>query len=130
MPVDDNLRSRESGAAHLAGGLLDGLPDADVRAAAADVLDLLDLGVAGVGVASEQVDRGHDLSGLAVATLGDVSIQPRLLHGVQLVSLGEALDGGDVLVSALRDRGDAGVERLAVEVAGAGLADIDATAEL
>ena len=76
---------------------MDGGADADVRAAAADVLDARrcrrrsDVGF------GEQRGRGHDLAGLAEAALRDVLVDPRLLHRVQRVAVGQALDRRDRL---------------------------------
>src|SRR3712207_7720187 len=51
----------------------------------------------------------------------------RSLHRVQVVAVGEAFDRRDVSPGHVAQVRDAGVERLAVEVAGAGLADRKST---
>src|SRR4051794_29892969 len=123
---------------HRRRALADRLADAGIRAAAADVAQLLELVVAdrvaarSVGVVDHRHGR-HDLAGLAVAALRDVGLQPRLLHGVQLAAArrGETLDRRDLVGRPdLRDRHRARVELLAVDVARAGLADADAAAVL
>src|ERR1700687_6059383 len=82
--------------AGLRGGAMDGLADALVGSAAADVAahEVIDIGVGRVGLLGEQRDGGHDLSGLAIAALRDVFFDPGLLHRVAPVG-GEAFDGGD-----------------------------------
>src|SRR5947209_4932786 len=84
--------------------LLDGLADARIGPAPADVAQLIEVGVGdrapprGVHVIDER-DRGHDLAGLAVAALRDVHLEPRLLHRVQLLAdrRRQPLDRGDVV---------------------------------
>ena len=49
----------------------------------------------GFGFGGEQRGRRHDLAGLAEAALGDVLVEPGLLHGVEAVAVGQALDRGD-----------------------------------
>ena len=63
---------------------MDGLADALVGAAAADVAahGVVDVGVGGFRFLREQRDRGHDLAGLAVAALRNVFLDPGLLHGM------------------------------------------------
>src|ERR1700675_4093874 len=64
--------------AGLRGGAMDGLADALVGSAAADVAahEVIDIGVGRVGLLGEQRDCGHDLPGLAVAALRDVFFDP------------------------------------------------------
>src|SRR3954451_14772566 len=123
---------------HRRRALADRLADAGIRAAATDVAQLLELVVADrvaarcVSVVDHRHGR-HDLAGLAVAALRDVDLQPRLLHGVQLLADGrpEPLDRGDAVRALdLRDRHRARVELLAVDVPRARLADADAAAVL
>src|ERR1039458_1222936 len=93
-------------------------------AAAAEVaapveIRLGDLAALGAGALNER-HRGHDLPGLAVAALGHVELEPRLLHRVQLLADGRAepLDRRDLVARLdLRYRHRTGVERLAVDVA-------------
>ena len=54
----------------------------------------------GFGFAASSATRGHDLAGLAEAALRDVLVDPRLLHRVQLVAVGEPLDRGDLAAAA------------------------------
>ena len=49
----------------------------------------------GLRVRRQQRDGGHDLAGLAEAALGDVLVDPGLLHGVEGVAVGQPFDGGD-----------------------------------
>src|SRR6202171_1280617 len=78
-------------------GAMDGLADALVGAAAADVAahGIVDIGVGGVGFLGEQRYCGHDLSGLAVAALRNVFFHPGLLHGMAAIG-GGAFDGGEI----------------------------------
>src|SRR5262245_9127161 len=61
---------------------LDGLADAHVGPAAADVAGhgRVDVGIAGLRRGVEQGRRGHDLARRAVAALHDLEVQPGLLH--------------------------------------------------
>ena len=43
-------------------------------------------------MAIQEVDSGHDLTGLAVAALGHVEFHPGLLQGVNLTCACQALD--------------------------------------
>src|SRR6476469_6770546 len=107
---------------------MDGATDAEVRAAAADVLERVDVRVARMRVRGEERDRRHDLAGLAEAALRDVLVDPRLLHRVQRVAFGEPLDCRDFATGAVAQRSDARVEGGAVEVARARLAHTDPAA--
>ena len=109
---------------------MDGLANAVVRAAAADVGDLgVDLGIRGVGALLEKGQHAHNHSGLAVAALRHVELFPCELNRV--VALGrESLDGRDRLPDR-RCCGDAaGTNRLSVHMHGARTALSDAAAEL
>src|SRR4051794_34814694 len=104
---------------------LERLADPRVGPAAADVADPVEVGLADRALPG-QGDRGHDLPGLAVAALGDVVVDPGLLHRMQVLADArpEALDGDDLVrLADVRDRDRARVEREAVDVARAGLAD-------
>ena len=62
------------------------LPDAVVRAAAADVGDLgVDVGVGGVRPGAQQRERAHDHPGLTVAALRRVELLPGDLNGMAAV---------------------------------------------
>ena len=78
------------------GGLVDGLTDARIGSATAEVAVHrgVDLGVRGMGRVGQQRDGRHDLAGLAVAALGHVELLPCHLDRVGAVGR-EALDGGD-----------------------------------
>ena len=82
---------------------------ADVRIgrAAADVAahELGDVLVAGGVALLDQLDRGHDLPGRAVAALERVVLDERALHRVQLVAVGEPFDRRDrVALGGERER--------------------------
>ena len=79
---------------HVFGCRLDRGPDPAVGGAAADVLDGVDVGIGRSPRAAQEIDRGHDLAGLTEAALRDVEIQPRLLHRVQRVAVGEPFARG------------------------------------
>src|SRR5262249_59212472 len=86
------------GSEHLRAGL-DGLTDAVIRAAPADVAYLVQVRLADLAALlprrPDLRDGGHDLAGLTVAALRDVVLQPRLLHRMELLadSAGQTLDG-------------------------------------
>ena len=111
---------------------MDGLADAQVRAAAAEVAGHggVDVGVGRVGLLGEERGGGHDLAGLAVAALGDADFGPGDLDGVRCSLGAEAFDGGDALADGGGDGRDAGADGFAVEVDGAGAALGDAAAVL
>src|SRR5881396_1892014 len=73
---------------------------------------------------------GHDHSGLAIAALRDLVVEPGLLHLVQHAAVGEAFDRGDLLPLGGGDGHDAGAHRRAVDVHGARPALGDAAAVL
>src|SRR4051812_10961102 len=80
-----------------AGGDLDRGLNPVVTGAAADIsrhrrVDLLERGAWSV---REQGSRGHDLPGLAVATLHDIDLQPGLLQSGTHGCFTNVLDGGD-----------------------------------
>src|SRR3954452_9362523 len=136
-PQLGGLRRTQHVGSHVPGAGFDRLADAEVGAAAADVADLVEVGVADLAAVPVRLadlrHRGHDLAGLAVAALGDIALQPRLLHRVEVLAdgLGQALDRGDLVIRLdLADRHRARVERLAVDVRRARLADLDAAAVL
>src|SRR5205807_4813245 len=77
----------------------------------------------------QQGDRRHDLSGLAVAALGDVEPAPGLLDGSRDVTR-DALDGDDLAALQRRRGRDARTGGPAVDVDGARAALGDAAAKL
>ena len=62
----------------------------------------VDIFISRVGVAFEQSRGSHDLSRLAVAALGNLLGDPRLLYGM-LVIVRQPFDGNDVLVGRYRN---------------------------
>jgi len=73
----------------------DRLADARIGAAAAQVRQGGEVALARLGLTGQQVDRSHDLAGLAIAALGNVFVDPGLLHRMQPAAPREPLDGGD-----------------------------------
>src|SRR5688572_10294740 len=110
---------------------LDGARDAHVGAAAADVWAhvLHDLLAARPGVFPEQRRGAHDLARLAVAALGHLLRDPRLLQRVARVAR-EAFYGGNAPALKVLDRIQAREVGLAVDMHGAGSALPHSTAEL
>ena len=102
----------------LLAGSLDGAANPQVGPTAAEVARHggVDLGIRGSGVLLEQGRGRHDLARLAVAALGDVFVDPRLLNGVEFFgAFGQALDGADLAVSHTADADATGADGLAVE---------------
>src|SRR3954452_17974664 len=98
------------------GGLssrLDRSPDARIGPAPANVARhrCVDIGVAGVGGASQQRRRAHDLARLAIATLYHFEIEPGLLNLPPTRRFADCLDRGDVFSRGVRDRHDTGAYR-------------------
>src|SRR5690606_41235199 len=81
-------------------------------------------------ILAQQRGGAHDLAGLAVAALGHVVLDPRLLHGGQRTALRQALDRGDLLAGDRGGRGDAGADRRTVQVHRAGATLRHAATEL
>lgn len=108
-----------------------GLADTCVGGAAAEVAGHggIYFRVAWLFVSGEEGGGAHDLSGLAVAALGDVVLDPGLLHGVEFTVLGESFDGGYFSGRSSGDWELAGSHGDAVEVYGAGAAKSFAAAE-
>src|SRR3989442_4444643 len=101
------------------------------RPAAADVGDpRVDVGVGRLRLVLEECRHCHDHPGLAVAALGHLEVDPRLLDLVQGGAARQTLDRGDLLALGRADRQHAGADRLAVEVHRAGSAHRDAAAVL
>src|SRR6185437_16662695 len=77
-------RDPAAGDSHVARGLDDRSTDARVGSASADVAQRVEVGVGDLPALGldllDEGDGGHDLTGLAVAALGHVVAQPRLLH--------------------------------------------------
>src|SRR5438309_10743116 len=101
------------------------------RPAAADVGDpRVDVGVGRLRLVLEECRHCHDHPGLAIAALGHLEVDPRLLDLVQGGAARQTLDRGDLLALGRADRQHAGADRLAVEVHRAGSAHRDAAAVL
>src|SRR5262249_55225230 len=111
---------------------LDGLADPRIGAAAADVPRqcLVDIGVPGRRYLREQRGRRHDLTGLTVAALHDLHIEPRLLDLLADRGGADCLDGGDRMAYGGADRHYAGSPGNAIQMHRAGAAERDAAAEL
>src|ERR1700738_4710569 len=89
----------------------------------------VDIGIGWIGIGLEIGNRRHDLAGLAIAALRHLFGEPGLLHRMPAVRR-EPLDGGDLGTVDGADRRDAGADRLAVDMHGAGAALRDPAAEL
>src|SRR5438552_2591082 len=122
-----NVMSAPSGL----GGHVDRFAHLLEGAAAADIGDArVDVGVGRLRLRLEERRHRHDHSGLAIAALRHVVIDPRLLHLVQDFARGQAFDRGDLAVAHCADRYGARAHRDAVDVHGAGAALRDAAAVL
>jgi hypothetical protein len=114
----------------LGGSLFDGVADAHVSHAAAQVAghDRIDVLIAWRGKVVDERHRLHDLARLAVAALGDLKVGPGLLH--RMFTLGiEPFDGRHLGAGDTRERRDARPRRSAADVDRAGAAHPDAAAE-
>src|SRR5258705_12325535 len=109
---------------HVLGGVLDGLHDVVVAGAAAEVAFQLvaDVGLGGLGVALEELGRGHDHPRRAEAALQAVLLPEPFLDRVELAVLRHPLDGRDLGAVDLHREERARLHRLAVQVNGAGAA--------
>src|SRR5437762_5383823 len=85
---------RGRGAAHRLGGLADGGDDVLIAGAAADVAfdRVTDLLVGGIWRSRQEVYRDHDHARRAEPALQAVVLPEGGLHGMQVVTLGKALD--------------------------------------
>src|SRR5256886_16464475 len=128
-PGRDGCLLGRSGA-HGLGGALHRLDDVHVPGAPAKVAfeAPADLVLGRVRVLRQQVGRGHDEPGRAVAALQAVLVPEGLLDRVQLAIFGHALDRRQALALGLDGEHRAALHRLAVDVdrAGAALAGIAA----
>ena len=91
-----------------------------VRSAAADIPahGFVNVFVGWFGFFRQQHRGAHDLSGLAVAALRHVQLNPRFLQRMREIR-GQSFDGRHVLAFDARYRRHAGANRLAVQVHGA-----------
>lgn len=105
-------------------GAADGVEDADIAAAAAEIAveGVDDLGVGGLGRGFEEGNGAEDHAGDAVAALHGFSVEEGLLNAVEAVAGGEAFDGGDGLAFGEAGGGEAGGDGLAVQEHSAGAA--------
>jgi hypothetical protein len=105
--------------------------DPKVSATAADIEHLPGyVGIAGAGNLFQQVDGSHDLPALAVAALGHVFLDPRLLDWMQLsAGRGQAFYGGNPPPGHRGHFGGTGLSCAAIDVNGTGAATADAAAE-
>src|SRR6516165_9175557 len=113
------------------GGRVDGGADADISGAAADIAAhrVVDVGVGRLRVLLEQRRRRHDLTGLAIAALRHLEVDPGRLHGLGRLAR-QALEGRDMLLGNGGDRRDARARRLAIDMHRTGPALRRAAAEL
>lgn len=114
-----------------AGGVVHGLSDSPVSTAPAVVTAqrFVDLGIVGIRRRGEQRRRAHDLPRLAVATLRDVAIDPRLLQWVKDIAVRQSFDGRDGSTTERADGIRTGANGLAVDVHGTSPAKRDSAAE-
>src|SRR5918995_252131 len=111
--------------------LLDGLANANVGAATANVTGhrIVDVGIGWIGVGGKEFRSRHDLAGLAVAALNDLSIEPGLLDLCALRCRADRLDGSDLGLANTVDRRDAGTRGDAVDMHRTRAAERQAAAE-
>ena len=96
---------------------MDCATNARVHAAPTDVGHRpVDVFVSRLTLVTQQGDRGHDLSRLAVAALRYVLLDPRDLNGMSLFLAGKPLDGDDVEFRDLTQSQPARPYHLPVEV--------------
>src|SRR5262245_40590433 len=112
-------------------GLLDRVADTHVSHATAQIPghDGIDVLIGRGRKVADQRHRLHDLARLAVTTLRDLKVGPRLLHRMPALGI-EPFDGGDLGAGDASERRYAGARRSAADMDGAGAAHSDATAEL
>src|SRR6516162_8374966 len=117
-------------ASHFARSELDRSADTDISHASAQVAahDGVDVLVGRVGKILEQSCGLHDLSGLAIAALRRLRLDPGLLQRMLTVGV-EPLDRRDRRVCHRTQRRDTGADRASVNMHGACPAHADATAE-
>src|SRR5215475_1776576 len=134
MPVSSAFRSLGASPSMISNSrsVLDRGADALIGAASADVprhggVNVVILWLRRV---LQQRRRRHDLTGLAIAALHDLQLQPRFLQDRAMRRLADRLDRGDRAVANAVYRCLAGPDRLAVDMHGAGSAQRLATAEL
>src|SRR5262249_53003343 len=97
-------------------GLLDRFANAQIGPATTDVAGhrAVDVGIGRTRGAGEQRRRRHDLARLAVATLHDLAVEPRLLDLGAHRCRADRLDGSDIGRSDAVERSNAGTDGGAV----------------
>jgi hypothetical protein len=99
---------------------VDGLPDAYVGSAATEISHLtIDIGVARIGIPVEEGGGSHDLTGLAVAALGNIRFHPGNLNWMATV-FGQPFDGSNFLTDNGAGWGYAGANGLSIYLHSAG----------
>src|ERR1043165_7194109 len=95
-------------------GALDPGADARIGPAATDVSrhGIVDSAVGRVGFGGEQRRSGHDLTGLAIAALGHLELDPGSLNLLARIRGADGLDRSDALAGYGGDRPDARSHRL------------------
>src|SRR5258708_27221017 len=88
------------------------------------------MGIMLVGGGSGEGGWGHDRTGLAIAALYDLQIEPGFLHSRARRRRTDAFDGGDGAVAYRANRQHARAHRLAIDVHGACAALRNAAAKL
>src|SRR4029453_6081623 len=98
------------------GGEMDRVDDLVVAGAATDVAGdrFFNIFRCGFGSAVEQGFHRYDISRRAVPTLHRARVDEGLLHGMQLVAVGQTFDGYDFRAVGIGSHGDAGIDRLAL----------------
>ena len=100
---------------------MNGSANARVGSAAADVgHGRIDVFIGGLGFFLEQGHGRQHLATLAIAALGHLVIDPRLLHSVQFAFVCQAFDGHDFLTGCHRHRVGAGANGFAIQKHGTG----------
>ena len=107
---------------------MNGLANAFVGAAAADVSGhgRVDVLIAGIGVTVQQSGRRHDLTGLAVAALGNIFFLPGRLNRM-VTGCRNPFNGGNRLTDRARYWEGARPDGRSVQMDGAGTTLTDST---
>src|SRR6267154_2900248 len=96
---------------------VNGSPNAQIGAAPADIAGHrgIDVGIAWLRRVGEQRRGRHDLTGLAIAALDDVELEPRLPQRLPYRRLADRLNGRDGFAADGVDPRDARARRHAVD---------------
>src|ERR1700690_547887 len=97
------------------GGAVDGFSDTKICPATTNVAGhrFVDIFIGGLGLLAQQHGGAHELTRLAVATLGNIFLKPRELQGVTEIRR-KALDCRHFFSRRSRYRSDAGTHSLAI----------------